>query len=106
MKVGSCRAAFPKFYYDVTNQSCRSFTYGGCEANGNHFDSQEDCEAACSGVTGNTQTSDQIYNNIYIYISGSVTTTTAAVLFRFRFWRDITDDDILTLRDPTWGSRL
>ncbi|XP_049431975.1 kunitz-type protease inhibitor 2 isoform X2 [Epinephelus fuscoguttatus] len=52
MKVGRCRAAFPKFYYDVTNGSCRSFTYGGCDANGNNFDTREQCEAACSGVTG------------------------------------------------------
>ncbi|XP_029700199.1 kunitz-type serine protease inhibitor 6-like [Takifugu rubripes] len=52
MKVGSCRAAFPKFYYDVTNQSCRDFIYGGCEANANNFDSKEECETACKGVTG------------------------------------------------------
>ncbi|XP_070762381.1 kunitz-type protease inhibitor 2 [Enoplosus armatus] len=52
MKVGSCRASFTKFYYDVTNQSCRSFIYGGCKANGNNFQSQDECEATCSGVTG------------------------------------------------------
>ncbi|XP_039986880.1 kunitz-type protease inhibitor 2 [Xiphias gladius] len=52
MKVGSCRAAFPRFFYNVTNQSCRSFVYGGCDANANNFDSQEECEATCSGVTG------------------------------------------------------
>ncbi|XP_071394291.1 kunitz-type protease inhibitor 2-like isoform X2 [Centroberyx affinis] len=52
MKIGSCRAAFPRFYYDAANQSCRPFLYGGCEANGNNFDSQEECEATCSGVTG------------------------------------------------------
>ncbi|XP_041851360.1 kunitz-type protease inhibitor 2 [Melanotaenia boesemani] len=52
MKVGSCRAAFPKFFYNVTNQSCSSFIYGGCEANENNFDSQEECEATCRGVTG------------------------------------------------------
>ncbi|XP_031167094.2 kunitz-type protease inhibitor 2 isoform X2 [Sander lucioperca] len=52
MKVGLCRAAFPRFYYDVTNQSCRSFTYGGCDANENHFNTREECEASCSGVTG------------------------------------------------------
>uniref|UniRef100_A0A674MS54 BPTI/Kunitz inhibitor domain-containing protein n=1 Tax=Takifugu rubripes TaxID=31033 RepID=A0A674MS54_TAKRU len=46
MKVGSCRAAFPKFYYDVTNQSCRDFIYGGCEANANNFDSKEECETS------------------------------------------------------------
>ncbi|XP_061828218.1 kunitz-type protease inhibitor 2 isoform X3 [Nerophis lumbriciformis] len=52
MKVGSCRAAFPKFYYDVANQTCRSFTYGGCEANDNNFNTQEECQTTCSGVTG------------------------------------------------------
>ncbi|XP_010746297.2 kunitz-type protease inhibitor 2 isoform X1 [Larimichthys crocea] len=52
MKVGSCRAAFPKFFYNVTNQSCQKFTYGGCESNGNNFDTKEQCEAKCSGVTG------------------------------------------------------
>ncbi|XP_072248710.1 kunitz-type protease inhibitor 2 [Leuresthes tenuis] len=58
MKVGSCRAAFPKFFYNVTNQSCDSFIYGGCAANGNNFDSQEECEAACSGVTGSVLPDD------------------------------------------------
>ncbi|XP_022594186.1 papilin-like [Seriola dumerili] len=57
-KVGSCRAAFPKFYYNVMNQSCRSFVYGGCEANANNFDSQEECEATCSGVTGSVLPDD------------------------------------------------
>lgn len=52
MKVGSCRAAFPRFFYDVLNQSCSSFLYGGCESNDNNFESQEECEATCSGVTG------------------------------------------------------
>lgn len=52
MKVGQCRAAFQKFYYNVTSQSCQSFTYGGCEANGNNFQTREECEVACSGVTG------------------------------------------------------
>ncbi|XP_061684507.1 kunitz-type protease inhibitor 2 [Syngnathoides biaculeatus] len=51
-KVGPCRASFPKFYYDSVNRTCRGFIYGGCEANGNNFDTREDCEAACGGVTG------------------------------------------------------
>ncbi|KAK7171702.1 hypothetical protein R3I93_004108 [Phoxinus phoxinus] len=50
--VGKCRAAFPRFYYDVTNQTCKQFIYGGCEGNDNNFNTQEECEALCSGVTG------------------------------------------------------
>ncbi|XP_019901254.1 kunitz-type protease inhibitor 2 isoform X2 [Esox lucius] len=52
MLVGPCRAAFPRYYYDVTNQSCVPFIYGGCNSNGNNFDTPEECETACSGVTG------------------------------------------------------
>ncbi|XP_035011029.2 kunitz-type protease inhibitor 2 isoform X1 [Hippoglossus stenolepis] len=52
VKVGLCRAAFPRFFYNVTEQKCRSFVYGGCEANGNNFESEDECESTCSGVTG------------------------------------------------------
>ncbi|KAM4565831.1 kunitz-type protease inhibitor 2 [Odontesthes bonariensis] len=58
VKVGSCRAAFSRFFYNVTAGSCSGFIYGGCEANGNNFDSQEECEAACSGVTGSVLPED------------------------------------------------
>ncbi|XP_067307314.1 kunitz-type protease inhibitor 2 [Pseudorasbora parva] len=50
--VGNCRAAFPRFYYDVTNQTCKQFIYGGCGGNDNNFNTQEECEANCTGVTG------------------------------------------------------
>uniref|UniRef100_A0A3B5LXV3 BPTI/Kunitz inhibitor domain-containing protein n=1 Tax=Xiphophorus couchianus TaxID=32473 RepID=A0A3B5LXV3_9TELE len=50
--TGPCRGAFPRFFYNVTSQTCTSFIYGGCQGNGNNFQSQEDCNNACSGVTG------------------------------------------------------
>ncbi|XP_038153710.1 kunitz-type protease inhibitor 2 [Cyprinodon tularosa] len=58
-KTGPCRAAFPRFFYNVTSQSCSTFIFGGCEANGNNFVSQGECEATCSGVTGSVLTEDQ-----------------------------------------------
>ncbi|MEQ2311718.1 hypothetical protein AMECASPLE_023499, partial [Ameca splendens] len=45
---GLCRAAFPKFYYDLDSASCQSFVYGGCGGNANNFDSMEECMNACS----------------------------------------------------------
>lgn len=53
--VGNCRAAFPRFYYDVTNQTCKPFIFGGCGGNDNNFNTTEECEASCSGVTGKYQ---------------------------------------------------
>ncbi|XP_051963421.1 papilin-like [Xyrauchen texanus] len=50
--VGNCRAALPRFYYDVTNQTCKQFLYGGCGGNDNNFATQEACETSCNGVTG------------------------------------------------------
>ncbi|XP_055052299.2 kunitz-type protease inhibitor 2 [Misgurnus anguillicaudatus] len=50
--VGNCRASFPRYYYDVTNQTCKPFIYGGCGGNNNNFDTQEACQTACNGVTG------------------------------------------------------
>lgn len=50
--VGNCRAAFPRFFYDITDQTCKSFIYGGCGGNENNFYSQAECEASCLGVKG------------------------------------------------------
>ncbi|KAG5837305.1 hypothetical protein ANANG_G00237890 [Anguilla anguilla] len=55
-EVGSCRAAFPRFYYNGT--SCESFIYGGCEGNGNNFETVEACNAACNGTSGAVQSNE------------------------------------------------
>ncbi|XP_032400766.1 kunitz-type protease inhibitor 2 isoform X2 [Xiphophorus hellerii] len=56
--TGPCRGAFPRFFYNVTSQTCTSFIYGGCQSNGNNFQSQEECNNACSGVTGSVLLED------------------------------------------------
>uniref|UniRef100_A0A3Q1AGU6 BPTI/Kunitz inhibitor domain-containing protein n=1 Tax=Amphiprion ocellaris TaxID=80972 RepID=A0A3Q1AGU6_AMPOC len=60
MKVGPCRAAFPRFFYNPTNQSCSSFVYGGCESNRNNFLTLEECESSCSGVTEHCEAELQV----------------------------------------------
>ena len=44
---GRCRGYFPKFFYNSTSKACQKFTYGGCEGNGNNFDSFNDCQLTC-----------------------------------------------------------
>ncbi|XP_048122881.1 CD226 antigen isoform X6 [Alosa alosa] len=51
-QFGPCRGSFPRFYYDVTTQSCESFIYGGCRGNSNSFLTQEECESTCKSITG------------------------------------------------------
>ena len=48
---GPCRASISRWHYDHRNKTCRVFTFGGCNPNGNNFDSEDLCYEACqSGV--------------------------------------------------------
>ncbi|XP_037498262.1 actinia tenebrosa protease inhibitors [Rhipicephalus sanguineus] len=46
-RVGSCRAAFPRWYFDKAKGKCQRFTYGGCGGNQNNFYTESDCEDFC-----------------------------------------------------------
>ncbi|KAM9733220.1 thrombin inhibitor hemalin-like isoform 2-T2 [Menidia menidia] len=48
-EAGPCRAALPRWFYSP-KEGCRRFTYGGCRGNRNNHQSQESCQATCSGV--------------------------------------------------------
>ncbi|XP_027711187.1 kunitz-type protease inhibitor 2 [Vombatus ursinus] len=47
--TGPCRAAFPRWYFDVEKNTCAHFIYGGCRGNRNSYLTQEDCMAKCFG---------------------------------------------------------
>ncbi|XP_034017948.1 kunitz-type protease inhibitor 1-like [Thalassophryne amazonica] len=51
VKVGPCRAAFTRWWFNAATGSCEHFVFGGCKQNHNNFLSDEDCLSACSGVT-------------------------------------------------------
>ncbi|XP_042913575.2 thrombin inhibitor hemalin-like, partial [Parasteatoda tepidariorum] len=48
--TGPCRGYFPKFYYDARTGQCKEFIYGGCQGNGNRFDTKEECLKECSSM--------------------------------------------------------
>ncbi|KFO34969.1 WAP, Kazal, immunoglobulin, Kunitz and NTR domain-containing protein 2 [Fukomys damarensis] len=44
---GPCKAYAPRWAYNSQTGQCQSFVYGGCEGNGNNFESREACEESC-----------------------------------------------------------
>ncbi|XP_064220329.1 kunitz-type protease inhibitor 2-like [Aotus nancymaae] len=45
--TGPCRAAFPRWYFDVERNSCGIFIYGGCRGNKTSYLSEEACMLRC-----------------------------------------------------------
>jgi papilin len=46
-KVGPCRAAINRYWFN--GKECELFSWGGCEPNGNNFETIEQCQEACGG---------------------------------------------------------
>uniref|UniRef100_A0A8D3CQ73 Kunitz-type protease inhibitor 1-like n=1 Tax=Scophthalmus maximus TaxID=52904 RepID=A0A8D3CQ73_SCOMX len=51
VKVGPCRAAFPRWRYDAVTGGCEQFVFGGCKQNNNNYLNKDECLLACRGVT-------------------------------------------------------
>eukprot|EP00117_Sycon_ciliatum_P022356 scpid11075/ scgid19311/ Sushi, von Willebrand factor type A, EGF and pentraxin domain-containing protein 1; Polydom len=47
---GPCKQMTERFYYDSSENTCKSFQYGGCFGNENNFASKKSCENTCRGV--------------------------------------------------------
>jgi hypothetical protein len=45
-EVGSCDAAIPKFYFDQSENKCKTFVWGGCDGVV-PFETLEDCNNKC-----------------------------------------------------------
>ncbi|GFS71683.1 papilin [Nephila pilipes] len=46
--VGNCQALIPKYFFNKRTGKCEEFKYGGCDGNGNNFETKEKCERICS----------------------------------------------------------
>jgi len=49
---GNCRAIYQRWWYDDSENKCKSFIYGGCGGNGNNYATKESCESACRHING------------------------------------------------------
>ena len=51
-EIGECRAALPRWYYNINSGKCEQFIYGGCGGNENNFGTNDECEGNCTTNTG------------------------------------------------------
>uniref|UniRef100_A0A3Q1G8C7 BPTI/Kunitz inhibitor domain-containing protein n=1 Tax=Acanthochromis polyacanthus TaxID=80966 RepID=A0A3Q1G8C7_9TELE len=63
-RTGPCRASHTRWYYNPLYKTCYTFTYGGCDGNGNNFEESQKCSETCEGVTGIQYTHQILYNMI------------------------------------------
>merc|ERR1711872_1070846 len=50
--TGQCEAVIPMWTYDKFSRKCEKFIYGGCQGNGNRFQSKAECEEKCDASQG------------------------------------------------------
>ena len=46
-EAGPCEAYFPRYFHNATSGQCEKFIYGGCQGNGNNFETLEACRDQC-----------------------------------------------------------
>ncbi|XP_026581272.1 kunitz-type serine protease inhibitor bitisilin-3-like [Pseudonaja textilis] len=44
---GSCKDHAQRWFYDPKTQSCKTFTFTGCKANANNFNTRAACQRRC-----------------------------------------------------------
>ncbi len=48
--VGPCDGAIPRWWFNAQSGKCEGFSYGGCEGNGNNFESADECVKQCAAT--------------------------------------------------------
>ena len=64
--IGPCSGSMEQYWYDKDRDECFTFTYGGCQGNGNKFDTKEFCENRCLKGTGPRRPSSPIADGVDI----------------------------------------
>lgn len=55
--AGPCDQWQTRYYYNQDARRCEPFTYGGCQGNGNRFNSESECQSIC--ITHEEPTNNQ-----------------------------------------------
>ena len=59
--TGSCQGEEKKFYFDKDAEQCKEFQYGGCLGNMNRFETMQECQESCLGVSDDVAICSQPY---------------------------------------------
>ena len=59
--TGSCKGEEKKFYFDKDAEKCKEFSYGGCLGNMNRFETMQECQESCLGVSDDVAICAQPY---------------------------------------------
>ncbi|KOB79039.1 Tfpi protein, partial [Operophtera brumata] len=44
---GPCRGSITMYFFKPETLKCETFLWGGCQGNGNRFDTEEECTSTC-----------------------------------------------------------
>lgn len=50
ISTGPCRALIERWAYNRKTHQCEEFDYGGCQGNGNNFETKSACDSRCPGT--------------------------------------------------------
>ncbi|XP_052766205.1 uncharacterized protein LOC128207366 isoform X2 [Mya arenaria] len=59
-KVGPCRAALPRYFYNSATGYCENFKYGGCQGNDNNFATEDECVRTCNARRERTLSREEV----------------------------------------------
>ncbi|KAJ6663853.1 hypothetical protein lerEdw1_009933 [Lerista edwardsae] len=79
-ETGPCRAAFPRWHFDVETQTCKTFIYGGCRGNKNNYDLEETCLKRCAGRQGPAGDPEEPGLHSHFFFGSTIHSTRAVVL--------------------------
>ena len=58
MTVGTCSSFTMRYFWNASSFKCETFQYSGCDANGNNFETEEDCLSECDPFHGSVSGSE------------------------------------------------